>query len=98
MENPEGTKFDPNVDHRDAQLYLEYMPLSSMKPAKRNPKRHQIDTVFESMKRFSYVCPMILDERTKRLVAGHGPLKSLLKAKAEGKEPPKKSESRMAIG
>ena len=60
----------------------------SLKPASRNPKSHQVDTVLMSMGRFSYVSPMILDERTGRLVAGHGRLESLRKAKAEGKEPP----------
>lgn len=41
-----------------------------------------------SMGRFGYVAPMILDERTGRLVAGHGRLKSLNKAKADGDRPP----------
>jgi DNA modification methylase len=72
----------------DGQLRVEYLPLSSLKPAKRNPKRHQIDTVLTSMGRFGYVAPMILDERTGRLVAGHGRLDSLKKAKEEGKKPP----------
>ena len=40
------------------------------------------------MSRFGYVSPMILDERTGRLVAGHGRLESLCKAKSEGKGPP----------
>ncbi|HJZ11881.1 MAG TPA: hypothetical protein VJ521_07015, partial [Acidobacteriota bacterium] len=33
---------------RENQLRVEYLPLSSLKPAKRNPKRHQIDTVLAS--------------------------------------------------
>ena len=70
------------------QLRVEYLPLSLLKPAKRNPKKHQLQTVLESMGRFGYVAPMILDERTGRLVAGHGRLDSLRKAKGEGKEPP----------
>jgi DNA modification methylase len=40
------------------------------------------------MDRHGYVAPMIVDERTGRLVAGHGRLESLQKAKAEGREPP----------
>ncbi|MBZ5526170.1 MAG: hypothetical protein LAP21_28450 [Acidobacteriia bacterium] len=63
------------------QIRVEYLPLTSLKPAKRNPKRHQIDTVLTSMARFGYVAPMVLDERTGRLVAGHGRLESLKKAK-----------------
>lgn len=71
-------------------LRVQYVPLSSLKPAKRNPKKHEIDTVLTSMVRFGYVAPMILDERTGRLVAGHGRLESLKKAQAEGKAPPKR--------
>ncbi|HLE61636.1 MAG TPA: DNA methyltransferase [Pyrinomonadaceae bacterium] len=74
----------------DNQLRVEYLPLSSLKPAKRNPKRHQIDTVLASMDRFGYVAPMILNERTGRLVAGHGRLESLKKAKKEGNQPPER--------
>src|SRR5258706_13874230 len=69
-------------------LRLEYLPLASLRPAPRNPKRHQIETVRASMGRFGYVSPMILNERTGRLVAGHGRLESLKKAKSEGKDPP----------
>src|SRR5687767_4858173 len=72
----------------NGHLRVQYFPLSSLKPAKRNPKKHEIDTVLASMGRFGYVAPMILDERTGRLVAGHGRLESLKKAKAEGKKPP----------
>jgi DNA modification methylase len=71
-----------------AEFRVEFLPLSSLKPAKRNPKKHQTRAVIESMKRFGYVSPMILDERTGRLVAGHGRLDSLKKAKGDGKEPP----------
>jgi len=73
---------------RNSHLRLEYVPLASLRPAARNPKRHEIETVRKSMGRFGYVAPMILNERTGRLVAGHGRLESLKKAKAEGKAPP----------
>ena len=75
---------------KDSSLRVQYMPLSSLEPAKRNPKKHEIDTVLTSMGRFGYVSPMILDERTGRLVAGHGRLESLKKAQSEGKAPPKR--------
>ncbi|MGH9783856.1 MAG: hypothetical protein ACRD88_06680, partial [Terriglobia bacterium] len=73
---------------RESQLRVEYLPLSLLKPARRNPKKHQIETVLTSMGRFGFVAPMILDERTGRLVAGHGRLESLRKAKGAGKTPP----------
>src|SRR4051812_38924102 len=70
------------------QLRVEYLPLGSLKVASRNPKKHHIDTVLATMERFGYVSPMILNERSGRLVAGHGRLESLKKAKTEGKQPP----------
>ena len=73
---------DPNTSMR-----VEYLPLSGLKPAIRNPKSHEVETVLASMGRFGYVAPMILDERTKRLVAGHGRLESLNRAKRAGQRP-----------
>lgn len=86
LSNRSGVEPDGTLD--GGQLRVEYLPLSSLKPARRNPKRHETDTVIASMGRFGYVAPMVLDERTGRLVAGHGRLESLKKAKEQGKQPP----------
>jgi DNA modification methylase len=75
-------------DQKQPQLRVEYLPLRSLQRAKRNPKKHEVDTLLASMQRFGFINPMILDERTGRLVCGHGRLESLLKAKSEGREPP----------
>ena len=75
---------------REGEVRVEYLPLASLKSARRNPKKHQIETVLTSMGRFGYVAPMILDERTGRLVAGHGRLESLKRAKANGQAPPER--------
>ncbi len=69
-------------------MRVEYLPLSGLKPATRNPKSHHVETVLASMERFGYVAPMILDERSGRLVAGHGRLESLKRAKLAGHKPP----------
>lgn len=81
-----GSKIE-SVD-KNGHLRLEYIALASLRPANRNPKQHRVETVKASMCRFGYVAPMILNETTGRLVAGHGRLESLRKAKAEGKAPP----------
>lgn len=66
---------------------IEYVSLAKLKPAKRNPKEHSPD-IEKSLGRFGYAEPILLDERTGRLVAGHGRLKFLRKLKAEdGKVP-----------
>jgi len=67
---------------------VEYMALSELLRAPRNPKHHDIDAVLDSFSRFGFVNPVIRDERTGRLVAGHGRLDALQQAKAAGQKPP----------
>lgn len=71
-----------------AQLKLEYTNLADLKAAVRNPKTHQIADIQQSIARFGYVEPMVIDERTGRLVAGHGRATSLAEMKAKGEDPP----------
>jgi hypothetical protein len=56
---------------------IVYMPLSDVVPAEINPKAHDLDLIRDSLKRFEYVEPIILDERTGRLISGHGRLETL---------------------
>lgn len=70
------------------QRRIEYMPLEHLQPAARNPKRHADDAIAASIDRFGYVEPIVLDERTGRLVAGHGRLESLRAAADRGDAPP----------
>ena len=65
----------------ERSLTIEYLPLSSLKPARRNPKRHDLGTLDQSLDRFGFVAPIILDERTKRIVAGHGRMEAPFAAK-----------------
>lgn len=67
---------------------LVYMPLTLLKEATRNPKKHMDEDIGKSIGRFGYVEPIVLDERTKRLVAGHGRLSSLRRRRDDGEEPP----------
>lgn len=66
---------------------IESVPLSKLQEAERNPKLHSSD-IGVSIGRFGYVEPIVLDERTGRIVAGHGRREALLKLKAEGGTPP----------
>lgn len=75
-------------DSRRQHLWIDYQPLSSLQPATRNPKRHSIDIVQNSIRRFGFKAPIIVDERTGRMVAGHGRKQSLDDAKAKGQEAP----------
>jgi len=66
---------------------LEYMPLDEIRGASRNAKRHAGE-LSASLKRFGTVAPPILDERTGRLVAGHGRVEHLLLLKEAGERAP----------
>lgn len=67
---------------------LEYVPLSELRAAPRNPKLHAAEDISTSLGRFGYVEPVVLDERTGTLVAGHGRTQALLTQKAAGKPAP----------
>lgn len=55
---------------------IEYMPLAdlSTRRAPGNPKDHDAAVIERSVSRFGFVEPIVLDERTGKLVAGHGRL------------------------
>lgn len=56
----------------------EYLPLEELVPATRNPKAHASSAdINASIRRFGFVEPIVMDERTGRLVAGHGRLEEL---------------------
>lgn len=70
---------------------LEYLPVADLVPARRNPKDHDLDGLMRAMRRFGFLEPVTLDERTGRLIGGHGrqeALGLLVGAEAEGAEPP----------
>jgi len=68
--------------------WIEYQPLKTLSPARVNPKQHSHATIRRSMERFGYVEPIVVDERTGRMVAGHGRLEVLAMAEARRMEPP----------
>ncbi len=76
------------------QLRVEYLPLGSIQRAKVNPKRHATEDLSISVGRFGYVDPMIRDDATGRIVAGHGRLDALLERQQSGHEPPRNVQLR----
>lgn len=67
---------------------LEYLALDDIQPAPRNPKGHDLADLKSSVERFGYVEPIVLDERTGRLVAGHGRVEYLLAAQEMDEKAP----------
>lgn len=72
------------------KLRIEYLPLSELKRAPVNPKLHATQDIRESFSRFGFVAPIIMDDKTGQLVAGHGRVDSLALDKQEGKKPPER--------
>jgi hypothetical protein len=73
----------------DPSRRVEYVQLDDVRPADRNPKTHDHETLRRSFERFGFVEPMIRDDRTGRLVAGHGRLDELRMARSrDGANPP----------
>ncbi|MFI6909674.1 hypothetical protein ACIBKY_51025 [Nonomuraea sp. NPDC050394] len=67
---------------------IEHMPLADIPRALRNPKDHDLPSIRASIETFGCVIAGELDERTGRLVVGHGRLEVLALMQAEGVSPP----------
>lgn len=65
-----------------------YLRLSEIQRAERNPKRHATDAIGASIAHFGLAELPLLDERTGRIVAGHGRLNDLDAKKTAGDTPP----------
>lgn len=71
-----------------AKRRLVYVPLDDIARADKNPKDHAEEAIDGSITRFGYVEPQIMDDRTSKLVAGHGRLDALIAMRdAERKAP-----------
>lgn len=67
---------------------IDYLPLDEVKPAARNPKRHDGPAINASISKFGMAETPLVDERTGRLVAGHGRIAQLAAMRDAGQEPP----------
>lgn len=83
-----NTKSDGSEAEEFGGRRIELMELENLLPAEKNPKQHDILEIKTSINRFGFVEPIVVDERTGRLVAGHGRLQALKTAKASGATPP----------
>ncbi len=70
------------------ELYVEYLPLADIEADDRNPKAHRLDLIDGSFDEFGYTEPVVLDERTGKLLAGHGRTEQLALRQATGAEAP----------
>lgn len=71
----------------DPNIRVEYVDFETVKKWPRNPKDHAVKELKESFDRFGFVQPILIDENTGRLVAGHGRLETLVVAKNKSEVP-----------
>lgn len=71
------------------EVRIEYEALSKVKRWPKNPKQHDLDSLGESIDRFGFVQPLLKDERSGKLVAGHGRMEKLESMKKAGLKPPR---------
>ena len=64
-------------------VYTQYVALAHLQRWPKNPKKHDVPGIKASILRFGYVAPIVLDEGTGRIVAGHGRLDSIAEIKVE---------------
>lgn len=58
---------------------IRYLPIDDIQPDPRNPRAHEsIEDVKASILRFGFVDPVVHDDRTERIVAGHGRKEALI--------------------
>ena len=67
------------------KVKIVFTKLSEIQEADRNVKDHDIGSIHESMNRFGFTSPLLLNEATGKLVAGHGRIEAL-KQKKQFKE------------
>ena len=71
------------------EIRVEYVNFEEVVRWPRNPKDHDIHELRKSFNRFGFVAPVLFDETTCKLVAGHGRLDTLAFIKRKGEEPPR---------
>jgi len=69
-------------------LGIEYVSLRDLAAWPRNPKRHDVPNLRESMRRFGFVNPIIYDLDSGMIVAGHGRIETLTAMRAANEDAP----------
>ena len=70
-------------------IRVEYVSIGDIAKWPRNPKDHDHHEIQKSFYRFGFIKPVLVDEGTRQLVAGHGRIDTLKILRDTGKEPPR---------
>lgn len=74
--------------HRMAKRRLTYMPLDELPSAEKNPRGHDEKGLESAISRFGFLESLVVDERTGRLIAGHGRRDDLIRRRDAGEPVP----------
>jgi len=71
-------------------IKIDYISLDDLhaRRAPKNAKKHRLDELNASMRRFGYTAPPMINEATGTLIAGHGRLDTLMERRRSGQPPP----------
>jgi hypothetical protein len=81
---------EPQVNAEAPTMRVDMIPLTKLERWPRNPKLHDHTALSESINRWGYTQPILIDERSGKMVAGHGRLENLTAMKQAGGPPPER--------
>ncbi|WP_167163037.1 ParB N-terminal domain-containing protein [Streptomyces sp. MBT27] len=67
-----------------APRFTSYVPLTELTPSPGNPKRHEIERIIESIESHGFLDQPVADERTGRIIGGHGRREALIEMQSRG--------------
>ena len=70
------------------KINIEYRNIKEISGADLNPKDHDIGTLYNSINRFGFTNPLLINRATNKLLAGHGRLVTLLQMQQAGEPAP----------
>lgn len=66
----------------DTKIETKILKINEIRPNPKNPKKHWVEKISESIREMGYIEPIVVDEN-KTILAGHGRLKALKENKAK---------------
>jgi len=83
-------KAQQHPDVGPSKMRVEYREIGEMRKWPHNPKEHDLQALRESMELNGYVDPCVIDERSGKMVSGHGRLELLELMWAKGEKAPER--------
>ena len=78
--------------------WYQYIDIYDVKPDERNSKDHDVGVLCESMIRFGFTQPILINKIDNKILAGHGRIKALQSLHSQGYDAPKRIDVSYDIG